>query len=71
MCKLVAVPVIISGIYEQDLRFQRSRMAKAMLAAVKECIVRQMDLNILNKNGVTPVRLYNFKAKLNFNVLIN
>ena len=32
-------------------------MAKAMLAAVKECTVRQMDLNILNKNGVTPVRL--------------
>ncbi len=32
-------------------------MAMAMLAAVKECIVRMIDLNVLNQNGVAPVRL--------------
>lgn len=39
------------------MRFIRSSMAKAMLAAVKECIVRMMDLDQLNQNGVAPVRL--------------
>ena len=33
----------------------RSRMAKAMLAAVKDCISRNWNLNQLNKNGVSLV----------------
>lgn len=37
------------------MSFLRSRMAKAMLAAVKECIGRMIDLNCLNQNGVAPV----------------
>ncbi len=46
---------LYSGIEESDMRFLRSSMAMAMLAAVKECIMRMMDLNLLNQNGVAPV----------------
>ena len=35
----------------------RSRMAKAMLAAVKNCVSRNWNLNQLNKNGVSLVLL--------------
>jgi len=47
--------ITLSGIYEQDMKSIRSRMAKAMLAAVKECISRNWNLNQLNRNGVSLV----------------
>ena len=45
-----------AGIYEQDLRSLRSRQAKAMMAAVKDYITHNRNLNFLNKNGVALVR---------------
>jgi ankyrin repeat protein len=48
-----------NGIYEEDLGFIRSRLYKAMLAAVRGAVSKHKDLKIFNKNGVTPVRLYN------------
>ena len=45
------------GIYEDDMRGIRSRKAKAMLAAVKECIAQRWDLNQLNKNGVSLLHI--------------
>ena len=47
---------MFAGIYEQDLKSLRSRKAKAMLAAVKDCVNRNRNLNFLNKNGVALVR---------------
>ena len=43
------------GIYEQDLKGLRSRQAKAMLAAVKENIEKNYNLDQHNKNGVALV----------------
>lgn len=52
---LITISHTQSGIYEQDMKSIRSRMAKAMLAAVKDCISKTWNLNQLNKNGVSLV----------------
>lgn len=39
------------------MRGIRSRKAKAMLAAVKECIAQRWDLNQLNKDGVSLLHI--------------
>ena len=49
----------ITGVYEEDLPSIRTRLFKAMNAAVRSAITRGKDLTQLNKNGVTPVRIIN------------
>jgi hypothetical protein len=46
-----------NGIYEEDLGFIRSRLYKAMLAAVRGAVSKHKDLKIFNKNGVTPLHI--------------
>ena len=44
-----------SGIYQEDFPSIRDRLSKAMLDSVCSKVQRHKNLNMYNKNGVTPV----------------
>ncbi len=46
---------MLIGVYIEDLPSIKSRLPRAMLAAVASGIRRNKDLTAYNKNGVSPV----------------
>ena len=49
------ISLLHSGIYQEDFPSIKDRLSKAMLDSVCSKVQRHKNLNLYNKNGVTPV----------------
>ena len=54
----VLVYSVCAGVYEDDFHSARSRLARAMLVTIRNMIGKGKSINVLNKNGVSPVRVH-------------